>query len=202
VSGRASTCRRSPLSTSDRRRSGEVEPPPDRDDAGGDPVEVARRIVLTQLSRAPRTRAQLLDACRRRGVPDDAADRVLDRFAELGLVDDVSFAQAWVESRHRGRGLARRALTRELRHRGVDEQTVADAVAALDPQTEREAAESLVRSRLPGLARYDRATTTRRLHGMLVRRGYSGGLALAVVRDVLDESAQQSWGREGHEQDT
>jgi regulatory protein len=128
-----------------------------------------------------------MDACRRRGVPDQAADEVLDRFADLGLVDDTSFAQAWVESRHSGRGLARRALTHELRRRGVDEQTVQDAVGVLDADDERAAAETLVRARLPGLARYDRTTVTRRLHGMLVRRGYSSGMALAVVRSVLDE---------------
>ena len=154
--------------------------------------------MLTQLSRAPRTRAQLSEACRRRGVPDEATERVLDRFAELGLVDDASFAQAWVESRQLGRGLARRALTHELRARGVDEPTVADAVAVVDPEAERAAAESLVRARLPGLARYDRATTTRRLHGMLIRRGYSTGLALAVVRGVLDQSATQPEELDGH----
>jgi regulatory protein len=112
---------------------------------------------------------------------------VLTRFAELGLVDDQAFARAWVESRHSGRGLARRALTHELRGRGVDEQTLQDAVAVVDDEAERAGAEALVRARLPGLSRYDRTTVTRRLHGMLVRRGYPSGLALAVVRAVLDE---------------
>jgi regulatory protein len=153
-----------------------------------DPVEIARRIVLQQLSRSPRTRAQLQEACRRRGGPDTSTETVLDRFAELGLVDDDAFARAWVESRHAGRGLARRALTHELRTRGVPEDTVEAAVERVDEQAERTSAEALVRARLPGLQRHDRTTQMRRLHGLLVRRGYPPGMALAVVRSVLGEA--------------
>lgn len=148
---------------------------------------MARRIVVNQLSHAPRTRAQLEAACLRRGVPVEAAQAVLDRFGEVGLVDDDAFAQAWVESRHAGRRLGRRALTQELRRRGVAEPTVEQAVAQVDDDAERAAAESLVRHRLPTLRRYDRRTQVRRLHGLLVRRGYSSGLALTVVREVLAE---------------
>jgi regulatory protein len=36
------------------------------------------------------------------------------------------------------------------------------------------------------MRRLDRATATRRLMGMLARKGYNGGLAAAVVREALD----------------
>ena len=75
-----------------------------------DPEGAARQLVVRQLARAPRTRAQLAAMLARRGFPDDTVERVLDRFGELQLIDDAAFAQAWVESRHAGRGLARRAL--------------------------------------------------------------------------------------------
>jgi regulatory protein len=120
-------------------------------------------------------------------VPPQAAASVLDRFTELGLVDDAAFAVAWVDSRHLGRGLAPRALRQELRTRGVAEETVQAAVDRIDAQAEREAAEALVRARLPGLGRYDRVTRTRRLHAMLARRGYSSSLASSVVRSALAE---------------
>ncbi len=192
----ASTYRRRPLSTSD-------QPPPNvRADADADPVEVARRIVLNQLSRAPRTRAQLEQACTRRGVPESAASIVLDRFTELGLVDDEAFASAWVESRHHARGLAPRALRRELRFRGVADDTVDGALAAIDADAERDAAEALVRARLPSLSRYDRPTQLRRLQGLLVRRGYAPGLAWTVVRSALAdaESGRGAWTDEAEEQ--
>jgi len=71
------------------------------------------------LTAAPRTRAQLYSALSRRGVPDETAEAVLGRFAEVGLIDDAMFAASWVESRHHGRGLSARALAAELRQRGV-----------------------------------------------------------------------------------
>src|SRR5690348_9385137 len=90
---------------------------------GDDPVEVARALCLRLLTVAPRTRAQLAAALARRGVPAEAADAVLGRLTDVGLVDDQAFAAAWVSSRHLGRGLGRRALSAELRVRGVAGET-------------------------------------------------------------------------------
>jgi regulatory protein len=154
-----------------------------------DPESVARAIVLRRLTMAPKTRAQLADDLRSRDVPDDVAERVLDRFSAVGLVDDEAFAQAWVSSRHTSRGLARRALSHELRHRGVDDETVAEAVDAISPDDEWAAARDLVARRLPASRGLPRETRMRRLAGMLARKGYSGGLAMAVVRDALAAEA-------------
>ena len=94
-----------------------------------DPEAVARQICLRLLTVAPRTQAQLADALRRRGVPDDAAAAVLTRFAEVKLIDDAMFARAWVDSRHHGRGLASRALGAELRQRGVPQDDIQAALS-------------------------------------------------------------------------
>jgi regulatory protein len=121
-------------------------------------------------------------------VPAAAASTVLDRFTELGLVDDEAFASAWVESRHQGRGLAPRALRRELRQRGIDDETAEAALASIDDESQSRAAQALVQARLPSLARYDRPTQLRRLQGLLVRRGYAPGLAWTVVRSALADA--------------
>jgi regulatory protein len=147
---------------------------------------VARAIVLRKLTAAPRTRAQLADHLAERAVPQDVATRVLDRFTEVGLVDDEAFASMWVRSRSQGRGLARRALASELRQRGVPDETAAIALEAVGPDDERTAATALVQRRLSSTRGLPRDTRIRRLTGMLARKGYSGGLAMAVVRDALD----------------
>jgi regulatory protein len=151
-----------------------------------DPETVAKNLCLRALTGAPRTRQQLADLLADRDVPDDAAETVLDRLTEVGLIDDEAFAQAWVTSRQAGRGLARRALKAELRAKGVDDDVAATAVEAVDDDDERETARRLVDRKVPGLRRLDRATATRRLMGMLARKGYSGGLAAGVVREALD----------------
>jgi len=180
-----------------RGRTRDAEPDAGRDDGpdadpDADPESVARAICLRLLTMGPRTRAQLADALAAREVPDEVAAAVLDRFGDVGLIDDQAFAAMWVSSRHLGRGLGRRALAQELRHRGVDDSTVAEAVAAVSDADEHATARELVRRRLPSLARYDHATRVRRLVGLLQRKGYGGGLAFAVVREVMGALAAEA----------
>jgi regulatory protein len=165
----------------------DVVPGPSEEEMG-DPESVARGICLRALTGAPKTRQQLADLLAKRGVPDDAAERVLDRFIEVGLIDDAAFARDWVSSRQAGRGLARRALSAELRAKGVEPEVAAEAVGEVDDEDERAAALRLVERRLGGMRRLDRATATRRLMGMLARKGYNAGLAAAVVREALDSA--------------
>ena len=147
------------------------------------PLEVCLRL----LTAAPRTRAQLDQALRRRGVPQHAADAALDRLAGAGLVDDAAFARAWVDTRHRGRGLARRALTAELRQRGVDEGDVRAAVEDLGPEQEAAAARRLVEAKLAATRGRPLATRMRRLSGLLARKGYPAGMAYRVIREALEQ---------------
>ncbi|SDO74015.1 regulatory protein [Actinacidiphila guanduensis] len=163
-----------------------------------EPEEQARALCLRLLTGTPRTRKQLADAMRKREIPDEVAEHVLERFEDVGLIDDQAFANAWVESRHRGRGLARSALARELRTRGVDAELVSEAVGLLDHEQEEQRARELVLRRLPGTRGLDRDKRVRRLAGMLARKGYPEGLALRVVRDALaeegtDEGEEEPW---------
>ena len=152
-----------------------------------DPEAVARRILLDALTGQARSRQELADRLAKRGVPDDLAGRLLDRFTEVGLVDDAAFARMWVEGRQRSRGLAPRALAQELRRKGVDDDTAKEALSGIDEDTQRAAARALVERKLRSLRGVDHTTATRRLVGLLARKGYSAGLAFAVVRDVLGE---------------
>ncbi|TYP83695.1 regulatory protein [Blastococcus xanthinilyticus] len=185
--GSARAGRRSRAPGRDDPLTPDVAPGSPEDDAG-DHEQVARNICLRALTGAPKTRQQLADLLAKREVPDDAAEAVLDRFTEVGLIDDAAFARAWVSSRQSGRGLARRALSAELRAKGVDPETAAEAVEVVDDDDERKAARRLVERRAASMRRLDRQTATRRLIGMLARKGYGGGLAAAVVREVLDEA--------------
>ena len=133
----------------------------------------------------PRTRAELEQALARRGVPAGAATAVLDRFTEVGLIDDVAFASAWVQSRHDGRKLGRRALSAELRRRGVADEVVRDAVEVVSDEDEETAARALVSRKLPAMAGVSPDAKMRRLVGMLARKGFGQGLAMRVIREAL-----------------
>ncbi len=158
---------------------------PADDGPDADPVDVARSICLRQLTAGPRSRAQLAAALARKSVPELAAQAVLDRLTEVGLVDDTAFAQAWVESRHLGRGLSRRALAHELHVRGVGPAERDAALATIDGDSEAEVARILVNRKIAGTRGLQPAARVRRLSGMLARKGYPPGLAFRVVREAL-----------------
>lgn len=146
---------------------------------------MARTILLDQLTGRARTRAELRTKLASRGVPDEISERLLDRFTEVGLIDDAAFARSWVSSRQSGKGLAPRALAQELRRKGVDDETAREALGEVGLDDQVEAARLLVRRKLRSVARLEPAVAQRRLVAMLARKGYSSGLAFRVVQDEL-----------------
>ena len=169
-------------------RDGEVPPPdPVLEGPEADREAVARKILLDALTGRARSRRELAEKLAKKDVPDELAERLLDRFTEVGLIDDAAFARSWVASRGAagGRGLAGRALAQELRRKGVADEVARAALEEVDPADEESAARALVRRRLRSMQGLDRTVVARRLAGMLARKGYPSGLAFAVVRDEL-----------------
>ena len=171
-----------------RRVPPHAPPPPDpaTSDADADPEAVARAVVLRQLTGSPKSRKQLEDALTRKGCDPDVAARVLDRFEEVGLVDDRAFAESFVRSKQAGRGLARRALSHELRHKGVDDEVAQAVLEEVDPESERARAHELVAKKLRSMHGLDRSVQARRLAGMLARKGYGPEVSRLVISEALD----------------
>lgn len=165
-----------------RRRASEL--PTDSDGREVDPVEYARTVVLRRLASSARTRKDLADDLLSRGVPVDAVDAVLDRFVEVGLVDDSEFARLWVESRRRSRGTAPRVLRQELAEKGVEPDVIEGCLSEIGAEEQRADARRLVDSKLRSVSRFDDATQLRRLVNLLVRRGYPPSTAFEVVREA------------------
>lgn len=159
------------------------------------PADVARTIVLRSLNQAARTRKQLSDLLAKKLVPDEVAREVLDRFVEVGLIDDLAYAENWVRSRHSARGLSRKVLRQELRQRGVGDQDIDIALEQIDDADEFSAAVDLAERKLRTMSRYDESTQRKRLMGVLMRRGYSGAVAAAVVDRVLaaEGAEEDAW---------
>ena len=162
-------------------------PDPATDDPEPDHEAVARKILLDQLTGQARSRRELADKLRSRNVPTDLAERLLDRFEEVGLVDDEAFARSWIGSRQPGKGLGRRALAHELRRKGVPDEVAREALGEIEPEDEEAAARALVHKKMRSLTRVDRATAARRLLGLLARKGHDAALAHRVVREALGE---------------
>jgi regulatory protein len=169
-----------PLSTSEASREEQAQDPRTRE-------EQARSLCLRLLTARARTRAELEGQLTKRGYPEDISAKVLDRLAQVGLIDDADFAEQWVRSRRVNAGKGKRALAAELRNKGVDNDVIDAALADIDADAERQRAEQLVRDKLrrEKLGEDDDTKVARRLVGMLARRGYSQSMAFDVVKVAL-----------------
>lgn len=154
----------------------------------------AKEILLRQLTAAARSRAQLAQKLAEKEISEQTATRILDRYEDLGLIDDAEYAAMYVRSRSASRKLARPALRRELAQKGIDSETAQRALSQRTEEDEREDARALVRRRLrPERDLADpaqREKALRRLVAMLARRGYAPGMAFEIVRTVMAEHGE------------
>ena len=182
--GRRGSTDRAPRQTvAERLEAGDIS----RDEA----VEKAREVVLRILTAAQKSRRELEQSLARKGYPEDVVVQVLDRFDEVGLVDDATYAETIVRTRHAERGLARRGIAAELRRRGIDEDTAVEALDQLDPDDERVAGAKLATKLVTRTRSLDRQVRVRRAVGSLARKGYAPGLAFELVRDALAAEGEE-----------
>ena len=154
-----------------------------------DPYTRAKTIVYNQLAYSAKTRGQLRKKLQAEGFDAELIEPLLDKFEAAKLIDDAEYAQMFVAQKSRTKKLSRAALRRELAERGVRGEEVENALAQRTDEQEREDAAELVRKKLrPGMDLSDRAEkdrVTRRLLGMLARRGYSSSVSMSVIREEL-----------------
>lgn len=158
------------------------------DSPDADPVAVAREIALRQLTVRARTRAELARVLARKNVPAEAAGEVIDRLAEVGLIDDEVFARDWLAGGVR-RQKSRRALVAELAEKGIDREVIDAAAAELESDRDYAVARSFAERKATGLAALDHNVAYRRLSGALARRGFSASIVATVTREVLAEGS-------------
>ena len=154
-----------------------------------DPYTRAKTIVYNQLAYSAKTRGQLRKKLQSEGFETELIEPLLDKFEAAKLIDDAEYAQTFVAQKSRTKKLSRAALRRELAERGVRGEEAENALAQRTDEQEREDAAELVRKKLrPGMDLSDRAEkdkVTRRLLGMLARRGYSSSVSMSVIREEL-----------------
>ena len=161
---------------------------------GGGTEAQAKDVCLRLLTDRARSRHELEANLAKKGYTPEVANAVLARLEVAKLVDDAAFAEQWVHTRHTFSGKGKRALSVELRNKGVSIEHAQNALEQIDSDDERDRATELVRKKCRALSlpdpedpdsRAERDKIVRKLVGMLARRGYQQGLAFAVVKSEL-----------------
>jgi len=150
-----------------------------------DASEVAMQKALRFLGYRPRSLQEVRANLEKHEIPEAVIGSTLKRLQENGLLNDQEFAQAWVENRNTFRPRSRRALSMELRRKGLDDEIVQKV---LDENVNEdalalEAARKYVR-KVQGLEWQD---FRQKLGGFLGRRGFSYGVTAQVLREIWTE---------------
>lgn len=150
-------------------------------------VEKGREIALRQLDFCARSSYELQQAMVNKGVPQQAAQEVIERLTRVGLIDDEEYAKMLVRTRHLERGLARRALKVELDRKGIAPDLAEQALSQIDEDDELHAARSIVAKRVGNMQNVEPKRRRQRLYAALARRGFSSGTARGAIDGVLSE---------------
>jgi regulatory protein len=159
-------------------------------------------VVLEASARFLEVRSRSVAEVRRRltsaGYRSDLVEGAIERLSELGILDDETFARAWVESRDRARPRGERAIRQELALKGVDRATMdlvlgerREAVAGIpddDGETvspDRAAAERLIARNARSLGRVaDPRQRRQRAYALLARNGFDPEVCRTVAVGV------------------
>jgi len=150
-------------------------------------ADAAKQVLLRRLSNAPRTRKELAKDLKDKDISDDVANLALDRFEEVGLINDQALASNYVSSQHERKGLGKNALRQQLRAKGVSDDVALEAVSQISDDQEFQAAFALACKKIRSLQRDDAKTQLRKIVGVLARKGYSSNLAFRVAKEVITD---------------
>lgn len=147
-----------------------------------DEVKKAITAALNLISFRPRASGELQRKLREKGYPPEAAEAAVQRMLELGYLNDVDFADRWIENRQEHKPRSRMMLQQELMQKGVDRDLIRDALDDVEIDEVSDALQ-LAQKKAASMSGLDQATRHRRLSGFLGRRGYG----FDVIRKVLEQ---------------
>jgi regulatory protein len=149
-----------------------------------DEQEKAYQQAMLFLSYRARSEAEVRKNLEKHKFPAAVIERTIERLREERLVNDEQFAQAWVANRSEFRPRSRRALTVELRQKGLTEADIRSATGAVDEESlAYEAAQKRVR-RLDGL---EWPEFRKKLSEHLARRGFGYEVIALTVKRLWAE---------------
>ncbi|TFD26790.1 regulatory protein RecX [Cryobacterium cryoconiti] len=168
---------------------------PDGDEAEETPESAAARAVVDRERGEAvlllRLRARSLSASEARAVlagteiDPHEIEEVIERFIELGYIDEGRLADQIVHSHHERKGLGRSGVQAEMRRRGLDSELIVEKLDEM-PDDETERAIEIACKRVGQLSRLDDQTIDRRLNAFLMRKGYNSSIVRVAVKAAMD----------------
>jgi regulatory protein len=151
--------------------------------------EWAYQQALLYLSYRARSEKEIQQNLRKHEVPEEAIEETLERLRKAGLANDNEFAQAWVENRSTFRPRSKRALTVELRQKGLDNETIQASLSDVDEEALAYEAGLKRATRFKG---QEWSEFRKKLSEFLARRGFSYSVIAPIVSRIWSEIKAES----------
>lgn len=135
-------------------------------------------LVLRYVALRMRSVWEVQTYLRQKQCPPALAENILNKLSNIGLLDDVVFAQAWIQNRKLLKPSSRRKILLELRTKHVSESVISQVLAegAVD---DRESLREVVAKKRRNTQYQD----TAKLTGYLARQGFSYDDIRSVLQD-------------------
>ena len=150
-----------------------------------DPAERARALAISMLDRTQLSSADLRARLIAKEADPAVADAIVERYLEVGLLDDKSLAAMIARTRQIERGHAPRVIEAELRRKGFAEVDIESALEHMTVEVQLEAARALAESRWERMSGLNSDVRVRRLAAFLGRKGYPASMVFGLVRDLI-----------------
>lgn len=145
-------------------------------------TQAAAQKALALLARCEQCRSGLERKLLQKGYSKDTVEGVLDALEERGLLDDLRFARAWLNSRRIGHFEGRTRLLSELAARGIGKETAKKAVDGFFEEFDEE--EICARAVKKFLSQ---GKSGEKLMVSMIRAGFSYKMAANVLREISDD---------------
>lgn len=149
-----------------------------------DETEVVYLKTLNFIQYRPRSTQEIRRYLVKRDTPELVVEQTLERLQRAGLVDDTRFAQTWVENRTDLRPRSRQALAFELRQRGINPQTINDALEEIDDST---VALDAARKQARRYQQLEWQDFRQKMCSFLARRGFNYSVSMEAAKQVWSE---------------
>ncbi|MDK7150244.1 regulatory protein RecX [Winkia sp. UMB3158] len=182
--GEAERKRRDPVKAAKRRAKRRQE---NAELGFDDAVQKAREATLRMLDGAAQSTGQVRKKLSQRGFVTEVIDQVITRFEEVGLLDDLQYAQMLVRTKNAERSLVGRALYAELMKKGISPDIAAQAMQEVSEVDEQELANQLAVKKVGTLKGRPREVIIRRTNAFLARKGYGPGQCRQAIVAALEQ---------------
>ena len=155
--------------------------------AAENPAEAARELMLRELTRGPRSAVQLERLLIKHDCPTELIDELIERYKDVGLVDDKAYAKALVNTRRNLKKLAKPMIKRELVAAGLAEEDFTEVLENISRDSELELATELALKKLRASQNLPYEAQVRRTSAFLARRGFGSSLIGEAIRNARQQ---------------